>query len=197
MAGRLLANKDIRARLPRRMLAKMNMIRELANLGAHGDDISSDDAEMTLLNIVEVLDWYFDTYQHSAPSTADAFQVGRELLSDFEARLKHPLRSEVTSVRIAKTSDDVYLQVPLCHRDDYPHFPWAGDTREVTNRYNLAQVLGTSDGSPEIDPAASLAANEAEALSQCDEEVFWVLDANLFTEEISDAILHQLSTKSA
>jgi len=111
MVGQLLANKEIRARLPRRMLAKMNMIRELANLGAHGDQVSSDDAEMTLLNLVEVLDWYYDTYQRPAPITPDGVQVGRELLSDFASRFKHPLRSEVTSVRIAKTPEDVYLQV--------------------------------------------------------------------------------------
>ena len=179
------------------MLAKMNMIREWANLGAHGDQVTADDADMTLLNLVEVLDWYYDAYQHPTTSTPDGFQVGRELLPDFAARFKHPLRSEVTSVRIAKTAEDVYLQVSLCHRDDYPHFPWAGDMREVSNRYNLAQVLGTPDGAPAIDPTAPIAANEAETLTLCDEEVFWVLDANLFTEEISDAILHQLSTKSA
>lgn len=197
MVGQLLSNKELRNRLPRRMLAKMNMIRELANLGAHGDQVSSDDVEMTLLNIFEVLDWYHETYLPNPTTTSAGFQIGRELIATFSARLKYPLRKEIASVKIAKTATDVYLQVSLCHRDVHPHFPWAGDSREATNRYNLAQVLGSTDAEPIIDPSEPLETNESQALALCNEEVFWILDSNLFTEEVSDAIQHQLITKSA
>jgi hypothetical protein len=197
MVGQLLSNKELRNRLPRRTLAKMKIILEQANLGAHGDQVSSDDVEMTLLNIFEVLDWYHDTYRQNLTTTSAGFQIGRELIASFSARLKYPLRKEIASVKIAKTATDVYLQVSLCHRDVHPHFPWAGDSREVTNRYNLAQVLWATDGEPAIDPSDPIEKNESQALALCDEEVFWVLDSNLFTEEISDAILRQLVTKSA
>jgi hypothetical protein len=39
MVGQLLALKEIRTTLPRRIHAKMTMVKEMANLGAHGDEV--------------------------------------------------------------------------------------------------------------------------------------------------------------
>ena len=58
MIGNMLSDKSFVGRIPKRVIARMNYVRELANLGAHGDEVNVDDVKFTLLNLVDVLEWY-------------------------------------------------------------------------------------------------------------------------------------------
>ena len=41
----------------------MNSIRDMCNLGVHGEKVVSIDAKIVLDNLCEVLEWYFENYK--------------------------------------------------------------------------------------------------------------------------------------
>ena len=144
MVGPLLSDKGMRTKITRRMHAKMTAILEMGNLGAHGDEVLPIDAERTLLDLLEVIDWYFDRYFWQAEFITDRFYMGRELLPAFREKLRYPFSSDVASVRLIKTREDVYLQITRRYIGHDPASripPSRGETTEVTKRYNLLSAL--------------------------------------------------------
>ncbi len=58
LLGDMLADNQFTRKIDRRILSRMNAIRDLANLGAHGEHVVANDATRALDDLAEVLDWY-------------------------------------------------------------------------------------------------------------------------------------------
>ena len=60
--GYVLNDHQFARRIPRRILSRMNSIRDLANLGPHGEDVDQTDAHKVLSELCDVLEWYCDEF---------------------------------------------------------------------------------------------------------------------------------------
>jgi hypothetical protein len=58
LLGDMLADNQFTRKFERRIVSRMNAIRELANLGSHGERVQAVDAVRVLDDLCEVLEWY-------------------------------------------------------------------------------------------------------------------------------------------
>src|SRR5262249_52799397 len=58
LLGDMLGDNQFTRRIERRILSRMNGIRDLGNLGPHGEPVEPSDATRVLDDLCEVLDWY-------------------------------------------------------------------------------------------------------------------------------------------
>jgi formylglycine-generating enzyme len=70
MLGDMLADNQFTRKLERRICSRMNSIRDMGNLGPHGEAVESSDAATVLDDLCEVLDWYLRKYPHRASAPA-------------------------------------------------------------------------------------------------------------------------------
>jgi len=61
----MLSDKAFSARIPRRVFARMNAIRDMSNLGPHGEAVEPTDAVRVMRDLLEVLEWYVVNYDPS------------------------------------------------------------------------------------------------------------------------------------
>jgi hypothetical protein len=57
MIGDMLADKAFTATIPRRITVRMNAIREMSNLGPHGEEVDAADAMRVMRDLVDVVEW--------------------------------------------------------------------------------------------------------------------------------------------
>jgi hypothetical protein len=62
LLGEMLADNQFTRKIERRILARMNAIRDMGNLGPHGENVHPGDAVRVLDDLCEVLDWYIIRY---------------------------------------------------------------------------------------------------------------------------------------
>jgi hypothetical protein len=62
LLGDILADNQFTRRIERRILSRMNAIRDMANLGPHGEPVEPKDAFRVLDDLCEVLNWYLQRY---------------------------------------------------------------------------------------------------------------------------------------
>jgi hypothetical protein len=67
LLGDMLADNPFTRKLDRRILSRMNAIRDLGNLGPHGEYVEESDAARVLDDLCEVLDWYLPRYGQQRP----------------------------------------------------------------------------------------------------------------------------------
>jgi serine/threonine protein kinase len=67
LLGPILADNQFTRLIDRRILARMNAVRDLGNLGAHGAHVEASDAKRALDNLCEILDWYQSQRQQEVP----------------------------------------------------------------------------------------------------------------------------------
>jgi hypothetical protein len=58
LLGDMLADNQFTRHIDRRMVSRMNAIRDMGNLGPHGEPVEASDAARVLEDLCEVLDWY-------------------------------------------------------------------------------------------------------------------------------------------
>ena len=75
LLGDMLADNQFTRKFERRVLSTMNSIRDMANLGTHGEYVESRDAAKVLDDLCEILDWYARRY---AAAVAGENESGRE-----------------------------------------------------------------------------------------------------------------------
>jgi hypothetical protein len=63
--GALLNDNQFTRKIDRRIVSRMNAIRDMCNLGVHGENVNPKDAKIVLDNLCEVLEWYFENYKSS------------------------------------------------------------------------------------------------------------------------------------
>lgn len=96
LLGDMLADNQFTRKIDRRILSRMNAIRDMGNLGAHCDAVNSRDAARVLDDLCEVLEWYLQRHVSSAALSsdvkvhaqaasqkADRIEENRRLLSEF------------------------------------------------------------------------------------------------------------------
>jgi hypothetical protein len=69
MLAEMLVDNQFTRKLERRLVSRMDAIRDLANLGPHLEGVKPSDAELVLNNLCEVLEWYV---QRPAPPAESA-----------------------------------------------------------------------------------------------------------------------------
>jgi hypothetical protein len=78
MLGDMLADNQFTRRIERRIIARMNAIRDMGNLGPHGEKVHPGDATRVLDDLCEVLDWYITRYARGSPEDAVASRLSEE-----------------------------------------------------------------------------------------------------------------------
>jgi hypothetical protein len=68
--GAILTDNQFTRKIDRRIVSRMNAIRDMSNLGVHGENVSPGDAKIVLDNLCEVLEWYFENYRTVKPEPA-------------------------------------------------------------------------------------------------------------------------------
>src|SRR5947208_3523462 len=58
MIGDMMADNAFMATIPRRIAARMNAIRDMSNLGPHGEEVDTADAIRVMRDLIDVLEWY-------------------------------------------------------------------------------------------------------------------------------------------
>ncbi len=71
MLGEMLADNQFTRKLERRIVSRMNAIRDMGNLGPHGERVEPSDAARVLEDLCEVLDWYLRQYPELAGAKAE------------------------------------------------------------------------------------------------------------------------------
>lgn len=66
LIGDMLADNQFTRKIERRILSRMNAVRDLGNLGPHGERVQPNDAAHALDDLCEVLDWYLRRYAASS-----------------------------------------------------------------------------------------------------------------------------------
>jgi CheY-like chemotaxis protein/HPt (histidine-containing phosphotransfer) domain-containing protein len=67
LLGEMLADNQFTRKIERRMLSRMNSIRDLANLGPHGELVKPTDAAKVLDDLCEVVEWFLLRYTKQEP----------------------------------------------------------------------------------------------------------------------------------
>jgi hypothetical protein len=76
LLGEVLADNQFTRKVERRILSRMNAIRDMGNLGPHGEHVESCDAARVLDDICEVLEWYLQRYNRPKRQEDQAEHVG-------------------------------------------------------------------------------------------------------------------------
>jgi hypothetical protein len=66
LLGEMLADNQFSRKIERRILSRMNAIRDMGNLGPHGEPVEPSDAAKVLDDLCEVMDWYLGRYSSRA-----------------------------------------------------------------------------------------------------------------------------------
>jgi hypothetical protein len=77
LLGEMLADNQFTRRIERRILSRMNAVRDLGNLGPHGESVQPSDAIRVLDDLCEVLDWYLRCYSKADPSGDQGSSIER------------------------------------------------------------------------------------------------------------------------
>jgi hypothetical protein len=121
MIGDMLADKAFMATIPRRITARMNAIRDLSNLGPHGEEVNATDAVRVTRDLIDVLEWY--VVHHDPNCRVGGGQEARwflEILPQLRAQYPRYLRAEITSVRFVQSQDRCYLEITTAEKvNDY------------------------------------------------------------------------------
>jgi tetratricopeptide (TPR) repeat protein len=75
LLGDMLTDNQFTRKLDRRILTRMNSIRDMGNLGPHGVAVEPSDAARVLDDLCEVLDWYLLRQAQDNTSTIDAIRT--------------------------------------------------------------------------------------------------------------------------
>jgi hypothetical protein len=71
LLGDMLVDNQFTRRIARRILSRMNAIRDMGNLGPHGEAVEPSDAERVLDDLCEVLEWYLRRYPVGDPAVSE------------------------------------------------------------------------------------------------------------------------------
>jgi hypothetical protein len=72
LLGDMLNDNQFTRKLGRRIVVRMNTVREMGNLGAHGLTVAPDDAARALEDLCTVLEWYTARYLNRAQAASSA-----------------------------------------------------------------------------------------------------------------------------
>jgi Domain of unknown function (DUF4145) len=178
MIGDILLDKAFTASIPKRIVFRMNAIREMSNLGPHGGEVEATDAIRVMRDLVDVLEWYVANYDSTClvgerRETRQALEILPEL------RRKYPryLRPEITSVRFIQSEDRCHLEVTTADNVR------ASLVDETSKRTDLAFIAGGRGADDRFfSPMRPISENAYRFVSDFD-EISIINCTSLFTEE--------------
>jgi len=183
MIGDMLADKVFMANIPRRIAARMNAIRDMSNLGPHGEEVDSTDAIRVMRDLIDVLEWYVVHHEPSCQVAGDQFaRQSLEIFPQLLEKYPHYLRPEITSVRFVQSADRCWLEVTTAAKlNDYL-------VDEMSKRTDLAFISsGSVDDDVFFGPARSITENAHRFISEFD-VVSIINCTDLFTHEAATRI---------
>lgn len=183
MIGDMLADKAFMAYIPRRIAARMNAIRDMSNLGPHGEEVNATDAIRVMRDLIDVLEWYVVDHDPNCQVAGDqAARQSLEILPQMRNRYSRYLRPEITSVRFIQSQDRCYLEITTPDRvNDYL-------VDETSKRTDLAFISnGSGDDDPTFSPARTITENAHRFVSDFD-VVSIINCTDLFTHEAATRI---------
>src|SRR5579862_4705371 len=65
LLAEMLTDNQFTRKIDRRILARMNSIRDMGNLGPHGEPVEPNDAARVLEDLLTVIEWYMQRYPQS------------------------------------------------------------------------------------------------------------------------------------
>jgi hypothetical protein len=164
MIGDMLADKAFMATIPRRIAARMNAIRDMSNLGPHGEEVDAADAIRVMRDLIDVLEWY--VVHHDPSCRVAGGQEARQSLEILpQLREKYPryLRPETTSVKFVQSQNRCYLELTTADSvNDYL-------VDETSKRTDLAFISnGSGDDDPTFSSRRSITENAHRFVSDLD-----------------------------
>lgn len=183
MIGNILFDKEFASKMPSRIRARMNFIREITNSGTHGEDIAGEDAIRVLQEIIFVAEWYVTNYDLYNSSRFETLQSA-EILPQLKELYPNYLHPDITSVKFGQAKDRCYLEIATTK-------VVGGYLRdETTKRTDLGFVSnGDTDGEDSLffNPESNLLENIIKFVNEFD-EISIINCTDLFTEESSTMI---------
>lgn len=112
MIGPMLMNTEFKGRIPGRILARMNAVREISNLGSHGGEVYEEDALRALQDLADILEWYVARRDGAyKPERLDETREFVEILPSLRNRYKRFLKPSVVSVRFLQSGSRCWLEM--------------------------------------------------------------------------------------
>lgn len=183
MIGDMLSDRAFTAALPRRIVARMNAIRDMSNLGPHGEEVDATDAMRVMRDLIDVLEWYVSHYDPSCrvPGSHEARQA-LEILTQLKEKYPRYMRPEIISVRFVQSLNRCYLEITALERvNDYL-------VDETTRRSDLAFVSSdTASDELLFSPRRPISENVQRLLTNFD-EISIINCTDLFTQEAATEI---------
>jgi hypothetical protein len=180
MIGNILFDREFSAKIPARIRARMNFVREITNLGTHGGEIASDDANRILQDIILIAEWYVTNYDLYSVPKFEAFQSA-EILPQLKKLFPMYLHSDIISVKFGQTKDRCYLEIASLK------IVGGNLHDEIIKRTDLGFVGGEDDDSLFFKPESPLSQNVGKFLNDFD-EISIINCTDLFTPEASTKI---------
>jgi Domain of unknown function (DUF4145) len=178
MIGDMLADKAFMAIIPRRIAARMNAIRDMSNLGPHGEEVDAADAVRVMRDLIDVLEWY--VVHHDSSCRVLGGQEARqslEILPQLRGKYPQYLRPEITSVKFVQSQDRCFLEITTADRVNNDLVD------ETSKRTDLAFISnGSGDDDRSFSPRMSITENAHRFLSDFD-VVSIINCTDLFTQE--------------
>lgn len=168
MIGNILSDKIFVVKIPPRIRARMNFVREIANLGPHGGQVESEDANHVLCDTVYLVNWYISQLDKSKDNSPE--NVSIEIFSQLKIKYPNYLRPEITSVKFCQTTDRCYLEMSTKLIHD-----------EVIRRTDLGFISEKYDDLY-FDPEKNISDNAEKFIKEFD-EISIINCTELFTEQ--------------
>jgi hypothetical protein len=183
MIGDMLTDKVFMVNIPRRIAARMNAIREMSNLGPHGEEVDATDAIRVMRDLIDVLEWYVVHHDPCCQVTGGpATRQSLEILPQLREKYPLYLRPEIKSVRFVQSQDRCYLEITTADPvNDYL-------VDETSKRTDLAFISnGSGDDDPFFSSVRSITENAHRFVSDFD-VVSIINCTDLFTHEAATRI---------
>ncbi len=177
MIGDMLADKTFMVNIPRRIAARMNAIRDMSNLGPHGEEVNATDAIRVMRDLIDVLEWYVVHHDPACRvSVSHDARPSLEILPQLREKYTPWLRPEITSVRFIQSAERCHLEITTREgeRDDLMD--------ENSKRIGLTFISGSEGSERYFSTSRSLIENAHRFVSEFD-PVSIINCTDLFTNE--------------
>lgn len=181
MIASMLEERQLLEKIPRRILNRMNSIREMSNLGPHGEHVTQADASRVMADLLDVLEWYVTTPRSAVSMTTEA-RESIEILSELRKRYPQYLREELISVKFVQSANRCYLETTTLNVvADYLR-------DEMTKRDDLGFITDGDHGEKlYFDPQRSISENVHRFIFEFD-EISIVNCTDLFRADLPNEI---------
>jgi hypothetical protein len=152
--GAILTDNQFTRKIDKRIVSRMNAIRDMCNLGVHGEKVVSKDAKNVLDNLCEVLEWYFENYKTIKPEIKDPEDLGNIKLKKINKAkniFKKNKSVKIVLVSLILLAVSVvgffyFIKEGLIGKNiSYSNMKLTEETKSEISEKRLALIIGNSD----------------------------------------------------